>query len=250
MNYQGAIELPPTEYQELKNSDKLSSLYAILQQKERVQHVSQKYPFQIKTPNWLIEEWNPQQLELTSKNYILAMFLPYERENIEKQAADFFGVFIGNKTVAEIKKSMQQKEMVLRHNEHGFLVDDIRILHETALKAVQFLTGKVKEPAHQTTSMSKINNQYSKKERNSDLHDLLKRVIIEKPSYSAKQIWTAIELDFTIDEGEREFDQYNILRDVSASELLWESRYGNGGTFKFSSLGTTVSKIRKKINTN
>lgn len=173
-------------------------------------------------PNWLIEEWSPRQLEQTSNNYNLAMFLPYERENVEKQAADFFGGGIGNKTVADIKKSMQQKEMVLRYSEHEFLIDDIRILHDVALEAVQILKGTVAGPTYKASLVSNTNNQDSKKERNGDLHDLLKRIIIEKPSYSAKKIWAAIEQDFSIDEGEREFYWF---REVTYTDKNFTSGY-------------------------
>jgi len=250
VNYQGAIELSPIEYQNLKTSGKLSAIYATLQQKDKIQHVSKEYPFQVNTPNLVIEEWRPKQIEQISWKLIPAMFLPYERENLEKQALDFLGLFVGMKTVADIKKSKQQKEMVLNHSERKFLTDDIRILHDTALEAVRILTGQKTKTTQQPALNNKLDKELVKKERNNDLHDLLKRIIVKKPSFSAKQIWAAIEMDFAIDEGEREFDEYNILRDVSASEILWESRYANGGTLKFSSLSVTVSNIRKKINTN
>lgn len=79
-----------------------------------------------------------------------------------------------------------------------------------------------------------------------DLHEVLGHMLLAAERDSAKEIWQVLEREAATSEGERTFDRYNILVDVSGSEVLWRDRAkGKEHYFSFASLGPTLTKIRK-----
>lgn len=85
--------------------------------------------------------------------------------------------------------------------------------------------------------------------RSSDFSHLVNIIISSQPHISAKEFWTILEKEIQTDEGQREYDKYNILTQQIGNEIFWRSRYGNSGSQKFNSINTTLSRAKKKLKT-
>lgn len=85
--------------------------------------------------------------------------------------------------------------------------------------------------------------------RTTQFHELLAELLKAHPKLSKKHCEKILRQERELLKEEREFDRKGIIVDISDTELVWESSYGNRQTIKLSSLGTILSKVRKKINT-
>ena len=94
------------------------------------------------------------------------------------------------------------------------------------------------------TAIAPAGNQKSNKREN-ELHTLIERIVMENPRITAKETWRMIEVDW--DRDEPIFDLDGILMVVDSTSLRWKSRYGKTQTFKFTSLDSALSRIKKKI---
>tara|TARA_Y100001938_G_C7864097_1_gene317056 strand:- start:75 stop:590 length:516 start_codon:yes stop_codon:yes gene_type:complete len=83
--------------------------------------------------------------------------------------------------------------------------------------------------------------------RSSQFHELLAELIRIHPKLSKKQCEKILRQEVELSKDERTYDRKGVILDISDTELLWESSYGNQQTIKLNSLGTILSKVRKKI---
>jgi len=89
--------------------------------------------------------------------------------------------------------------------------------------------------------------QTEKKTRSNQLTELLERIVADNPKISAKQAWRVLETEVALDIDERIYDTDAILKDVSNTEIAWQSRYGNSSVTKLSTFDAAVSRVRKRL---
>ena len=89
-----------------------------------------------------------------------------------------------------------------------------------------------------------------KQTRSNQLTELLERIVSANPTISAKQAWRVIETEVELETDERLYDIDGILKDVTNSEIAWQSRYGNSSITKLSTFDAAVSRVRKRLNAN
>ena len=89
-----------------------------------------------------------------------------------------------------------------------------------------------------------------KKTRSNQLTELLERIVSANPTISAKEAWRVIETEVELETDERLYDIDAILKDVTNSEIAWQSRYGNSSITKLSTFDAAISRVRKRLNAN
>lgn len=93
----------------------------------------------------------------------------------------------------------------------------------------------------------KLPDPTNPKKRSNQLTELLERILIANPKISAKAAWRVLEDEVSKDIDERLYDVDAILKDVSNTEIAWQSRYGNSSITKLSTFDGAVSRVRKRI---
>ncbi|MFK5949011.1 MAG: hypothetical protein QM500_09625 [Methylococcales bacterium] len=211
--YTGLVRLSNSAKNNLLSNGSIHEYSVVLDDINGLKNITTDYPFKTELPNNVISEWNSV---VTNDQYGIQAYLINNLEGelmLSPKVISFENLLVPNFQVEHIQHLLRESSDSLNSSEDN----------------TQNLTDSAKQ------------------KRESDLHWIITQIILNKPSITAKAVWFAIEEDSTLDEGYRIYDKHNILTDVSATEICWESRYGNGGSLKFSSINVTVSKIKKKL---
>ncbi|MDO6686732.1 MULTISPECIES: hypothetical protein [unclassified Agarivorans] len=274
-NYRGWMGVSAKSASNIIDSGKSQVYFGRATANAGVELVSEVYPFQVYYPNNLIAEWGrPSEMS----DYPHLRVYPYfiERASNQRLMAQgqemFFGAMKGLASLrkdfdpedehvlkyeADITKSKEDAELTpeLILSEIGFTFQrselGISLASLKKLEAQMFGSPEVEQPIAGKQIQAIEPEQTNTLTFNNDLHEVLYNILIAGGDTSHKGVWRTLENEFAKDEGERPFDKYNILLDVSATELLWVSRAGlNRQTMKFSSLATALSKLKKRIISN
>jgi len=221
--YSGLIRLNKQSRKDMLRRKTVTVNHVILDDTSGLKFISNQYPFKTPLPNSLISGW-----------------LAVEYSELESSGLEAFFIVDDSGELDAIKHTFVFENLIVP----DFQVEDIKALLDIAydIDSGGLQLYEESEEHEVDTKISKITVP-----RGSDLTQLLSLMIGENLGISAKGIWAKLENEVEIDEGDRLYDKYNILRSISGSEIYWVSRYGNDNYFKFASIGPTVSKIKKSL---
>jgi hypothetical protein len=253
--YSGLISLTKNQQISLFENEKVKISTSKILQKDKITQYSPVYPFTVKIPNTVFSEWWAAAFESIPYETIHFCFKPDERKSMINKIDRFIHQV---SAIQSIKSSSKLSTALVDKSKHiedelfykwnSFTVSDICIIASELEKAQMYLTENV--VLKETPLIKPVTQMRNPTvERESDFNSLLTRIISSERYISAKSVWSILEGEVKLQANERKFDQYNILKSIIADELFWESRYGNSGTQKFSSLNTTVSRVKKKLKT-
>jgi len=251
--YSGLISLTKNQQISLFEKEKVKIPTSKILQKDKITQYSPVYPFTVEMPNTVFSEWWTAAFESIPYETIHFCFKPDERKSMIKATKRLFNQLSaiqlmesGSKISTALVDNSKHIENELFYKWNSFTVSDICIIASELEKAQMYLTGNV--DLKETPLIKPVTQMRNPTvERESDFNSLLTRIISYDRYISAKSVWSILEGEVKLQANERKFDQYNILKRIIADELFWESRYGNSGTQKFSSLNTTVSRVKKKL---
>ena len=191
------------------------------------------YPFQLKLPNPYMNSWRPRKLRDMPVSDIEAIVMARE-------------VTDERKLLSSILKSYnipQDIPQVIKSNSISIKLEDAVVRREHLLHA-----NLLSEPKVTIADDIDRPNLNTGNHRSNQFHELLAELIGTHPKLSKKQCEKILRQEVELSKDERSYDRKGIILDISDTELLWESSYGNQQTIKLNSLGTILSKVRKKIN--
>jgi hypothetical protein len=249
-SYSGLVSISDNEQLELIKNDSIKSRQFTLLQKSNITQLESEYPFESSIPNALLAEWKPKSLEQIIFGTVSATICPKEQKNALKTAGQSF-----LKVLADIGKKPENDVKVDtsiydKFPDFQFLFKDIELTQKDICVLYQDLEllGIVNEATNPVKKFEVKSHPVSEKaSRTNDFHDLLKRILREQPSLSAKKIWIILEKECDLPNGERQYDEHNILRDIFDGEIYWISIHQNENYFKFSSLAATLSKLKMHL---
>ncbi|GDY28301.1 hypothetical protein AHAT_41910 [Agarivorans sp. Toyoura001] len=265
-NYRGWVGVPAEHAVTIVDEKKVRLRFGRAIDITGAELLSAPIPYTVSFPNELYREWGyPRELtehpvihifpffeQVLSETHDWVKGLDMIQNMLEKNAPAGFETepFVCDSLR---KKAEQTPEYVLKEHPFEFEYKDLGISLASLkkLEAQMFGTPEV-EALNPVEQVQPIEPKHANTLTfNNDLHEVLYNILIAGGDTSHKGVWRTLENEFTKDEGERQFDKYNILLDVSATELLWVSRAGlNRQTMKFSSLATALSKLKKRIISN
>ncbi|GFD68971.1 hypothetical protein [Alteromonas sp. KUL106] len=191
------------------------------------------YPFQLKLPNPYMNSWRPRKLRDMPVSDIEAIVMAKE-------------VIDERKLLSSILKSHnipQDIPQVIKSNSISIKLEDAVVRRDHLLHA-----NLLSEPKVTISDDIGRSNLSTGNHRSNQFHELLTELIRIHPKLSKKQCEKILRQEVELSKDERSYDRKGIILDISDTELLWESSYGNQQTIKLNSLGTILSKVRKKIN--
>ncbi|MEQ5805829.1 hypothetical protein J3369_00270 [Alteromonas sp. NFXS44] len=228
--YEGVISLTADDSITLLHSGSFSITQVTLADRANATLVSRKYPFKKPLPNEYMKEWDTHKLGELPEHDIEAVFKGIEEE------ATAQGIFLPDSNRSADALSIR-KGSELAHLTHAV------IQHRHLVEAGLLNASKSHSETNKPIPQKGLNGQ-----RISDLHHLLSVILQSDPKISTKHCEVLLREEVSRNKDERDYDSIGILIDISDSELVWESKRGNRQTFKLSSLGATLSSIRKRLN--
>ena len=241
--YEGLFGLYRDDALKLFQSGKVSVGKGVLLEPEKADILSTDYPFKTQLPNGLIHSWNPASFKGSTVKIVDVIKYPFESKSI---ASVFNDAIKHLKTGAleNAEKSVTTftgyDDYQLSHNSTTYKLEDTCVPTFELYRA-----GFINESP---IARSVGQEEYPVGKRTNELHELLFKILQQTDKkLSAKQCEKILVSESELHIDERLYDTGGILRAVSDSELAWESSRGNYQTIQLSSLGTTLSKLRKRF---
>lgn len=191
------------------------------------------YPFQQKLPNPYMNSWRPRKLRDMPVSDIEAIVMAREVTDERKLLG---GILKSHNIPQDIPQ-------VIKSNPISIKLEDAVVRRDHLLHA-----DLLSEPKVTITDDTDYSNLSTGNLRSNQFHELLAELIRIHPKLSKKQCEKILRQEVELSKDERTYDRKGVILDISDTELLWESSYGNQQTIKLNSLGTILSKVRKKIN--
>lgn len=191
------------------------------------------YPFQQKLPNPYMNSWRPRKLRDMPVSDIEAIVMAREVTDERKLLG---GILKSHNIPQDIPQ-------VIKSNPISIKLEDAVVRRDHLLHA-----DLLSEPKVTITDDTDYSNLSTGNLRSNQFHELLAELIRIHPKLSKKQCEKILRQEVELSKDERNYDRKGVILDISDTELLWESSYGNQQTIKLNSLGTILSKVRKKIN--
>jgi len=282
-NYRGWVGVSAKSASNIIDSGKSQVYFGRATANAGVELVSEVYPFQVSYPNNLVAEWGrPSEFSVYPHLRVYPYFV--ERASDQRLKAQgkemFFGAMKGLASLrknfdpedehvlkyeADITKSKEDAELTpeLILSEIGFTFQrselGISLASLKKLEAQIFGNEEVEAPALQEPSTAqsdaaRIEDKLEHKSLDSisfknDLHEVIARILDDAEQTDYKSVWRYLENEAKTDEGERKYDIYNIIKDVSESQVFWRTRRKNNTrTLSFGSLSTVISRVKELTN--
>ncbi|GMM71673.1 hypothetical protein MTsDn5_16250 [Alteromonas gracilis] len=191
------------------------------------------FPFQQKLPNSFMNSWRPRKLRDMPVSDIEAIVMAREVTDERK--------FLSS--VLKSHNIHQDIPKIIKSNPVSVKLEDAVVRRDHLLHA-----NLLSEPKVTIADDIDSSNLNTGNHRSNQFHELLAELIRIHPKLSKKQCEKILRQEVELSKDERSYDRKGIILDISDTELLWESSYGNQQTIKLNSLGTILSKVRKKIN--
>lgn len=228
--YEGIVTLSCDDSIELLHKCTLPVTHVTLANRAKAMLVSRKYPYKSPMPNQFISSWESHKLGELPEHDIEAIFSGNEIENMANRVLEM----LQKSPVAYPKTFIQKGVEVINQDRVLF---QHRHLVEAGLIAPQTVQKELVQDGKGRLSGQRV----------SDFHELLARILNTDLKTSTKRCEAILRNEVSLPVIERELDYKGILIDISATELVWKSSRGNRQTFKLSSLGPTLSNIKKKL---
>lgn len=255
----------------LINKGRARALEFGLIKRKNMQHIDVSYPFRTPTPNTFMHSWEPLDKQELLERPLGARLFPKEGINLLELVGSLY------KGIADISQKAKEAgivekadgfETIPRSESEKFDIKDqnqllktadILVLHQDLVRlgiikeqpAPLSLEQEQKQAQIESksaeTKLDELPPPETPKKRSNQLTDLLERILLANPKISAKEAWRVLEDEVSRDLDERTFDIDGILKDVSHSEIAWQSRYGNSSITKLSTFDGLVSRVRKRL---
>lgn len=191
------------------------------------------FPFKQKLPNSFMNSWRPRNLRDLPVSDIEAIVMAREVTDELKLLSSILDAHCISQNIPKVIKS----------NPVSIKLEDAVVRRDHLLHA-----NLLSEPKVTISDDIGRSNLSTGNHRSNQFHELLTELIRIHPKLSKKQCEKILRQEVELSKDERSYDRKGIILDISDTELLWESSYGNQQTIKLNSLGTILSKVRKKIN--
>ncbi|WP_139302629.1 hypothetical protein [Thalassotalea sp. PP2-459] len=257
-NYSGLISLTSKEQTELFEKNKLNLTQSNILQKEKLVSYKASYPFNVTTPNTVIEEWNEKELTDIEWEHLPFRFYPEERKSNLKMfegLVEQLGAIAEVKTTGKYSGDSIPNPLVTVKNElffhwKSFSLNDVCILADEIIKAQQvtgIIQNEVIEEPKVKLSTTTVHKEI--KTRTDDFNDLLIEIIRANPKKTAKIYWRIIEEESSELEGCRVFDKNNLIRAISENDSIeWVDKKSRPRkSISFGSFSNRVSRMKKLI---
>lgn len=226
LNYEGLVKLSIDDSIELVHTKSVKTDVVFLSERAYCTVETAEYPYRGKVPNSIFKAWKrTKYLDLPEEN-IPAMFKP--KETILKNPLSHLV------PKGEVWSTLSQ----ITRQPSVFVLDNVAVQHKDLVEAGLF-------PNKQKQDIP--NSLLLEGKRISPLHEMLAQILIANQDISAKACELLLRQEAQLRPDEREFDSLGVLIDISDSELIWKNTKGGRVTFKLSSLGATISSIRKRL---
>ncbi|MDO6763705.1 hypothetical protein [Agarivorans sp. 1_MG-2023] len=273
-NYRGWVGIPAEHAVTIVDEKKVRLRFGRAVDITGAELLSAPIPYTVGFPNKLYREWGyPRELtehpvinifpffeQVLSETHDWVKGLDMIQNMLEKNAP------AGYQTDPFVSDSLREKaeqtpEYVLKEHPFEFEYKDLGISLASLkkLEAQIFGNEEVEVPALQEQSTApsdavRIGDKLERKPLDSisfknDLHEVIARILGDAEQTDYKSVWRYLENEAKTDEGERKYDIYNIIKDVSESQVLWRTRRKNDTrTLSFGSLSTVISRVKELIN--
>lgn len=240
-NYEGLIGLYRHDALQLLQSGKARVSRGVLLEPEKAKILSTDYPFKTQVPNSFLHSWNAASFKGAKVKSVDVKKYPFESKSIASIIKDArVAAKSPDLEISERLTSTSYDNYQLTSDSDIYKLPDICVTADELYRA-----GVIDEPP---TLKAMTKEDYDVGKRSNELHELLFKILQHtNKKLPAKQCEKILVSEAQLADSEREFDTAAILRDVSESELAWVSSRGNYQTFQLSSLGTTLSKLRKRF---
>ena len=231
-SYSGLLSLYPKDQTEIFEKKSVRISFANVVQKEKVKNFSNKYPFDVETPNPIIHDWHPFELSKVKREHIPCIFRPQEWQKMQQN----INALLNNLKI-DIKElrinSSESEEDKLCSASELFRLKDVCITRKQLEKSL-ILLGKINttQPKHS------ISNNNSKRQ----IDQLLIRLMENSPDAKPAELWSELEEDCNREL--RLFDTDEILDEVGKKELFWFDLDGDVLPLKRRSFYNLIKKLK------
>lgn len=226
-----------------------------LTEKDKIIYISESYEFKVPLPNNYIKYWQPNMLSNIEWNKIPAKRYPTigkDNAQLFKVAIESISGSISGKDVSNLFDDESQIKDVLKAPFLQIKKEDLCVTQAQLINLGVIKPDKGSESTQNIAnniSLLKINSQEPIK-RSSQLTTLIERIVIAKPKIKTIEVWRRLRVEVETDLLDREYDTEGILKDMTANELFWDSRYGHSPSVKKSTFDAKVSRIRTRLGIN
>lgn len=223
------------------------------------------YPFKRPVPHLPVIDWQPidqnsaigrsQTIAKQYENWPIgqntplyvcaATPLPTEYENQVKALTNWLDKLNKTREYEPLHKGATDSnlmELDFRTNS-VFTQEDLRIPASEIARYKEQLSEQDK--ARKIAEVITPETTYTQRRRDSQLHDIIERIIEKKPDISAKDAWSIIQKDSELDDPL--FDIDHILEKVDANCIEWTSRNGSSQSMTWGSFQAKLSQIKKRV---
>lgn len=201
------------------------------------------YPFQ--HPHRALSDWRPVAQDQAPLSHFEAIPMPSEQQTVPSQLKSLlnrcidanpepYKPFIDQPPFDEAKP---EPAFHLVFKNSSFSPDDLRVSHSDIERCQdRFVLEQATKPEPAAKGG---------RERENQLHTLIRRILITEPSLDAKRLWRLIQHESQAEEPR--FDSDAILLRVDEDSIEWHSRQGAERELRWQSFGPLVSKLRKQL---
>lgn len=246
--YRGHVQLHEDYIATLLDNEPLNmhSGSCMLLEPEGVQNWRTAYPFKKPLPHEPLSAWEPKgrsklalfetaavpfPTEGVSYEKMLEFATRFSEQNKQTTATGMPLPLVDLNNIADLKLNFSQPKV--------FKPDSLRIACSELLRYQNAQT-----PTSQLTPPPLLVGTSGDVERENQLHTLILRILEENPKITAKAAQRLIEEDYEADQPT--YDTNNILWDIKPEGVYWRSRSKTEQYLAWASLGSLLSKVRKK----
>ncbi|MBU2877715.1 hypothetical protein [Aliiglaciecola lipolytica] len=224
--YSGLIRLVKNSKKDILRNQNITTCHVILDELKGLKFSSNIYPFDTYLPNEVLTNWDSHEYAELPISGLESFLITSTFGQLQKCYRKF---------------TLQDLIVTDHQTEH---VKQLLIAHEEPPIPTEVAIESARETGHEIKR--DFNFEFDVPIGN-DFNQLLCMMLKDDLAISAKAAWAVLEREVATDEGDRDYDNYNILRSISATEVCWTSRYGNDDYFQFPSMGPTLTRLRKKV---
>ncbi len=252
--YRGHYSLHLSSVQRLLDNEKIhiGKGSGRLLDRNGISHLSTDYPFKMNLPHDSFTEWRTLGDESIKAHVDRLAATPFPKEG-ESGLKVFEDLMISiadgmgkSKNSENYERQYQGPELVLNFNTNSeFAPEDLRIPKSEINRYKASLESQQSE--HNAEKAIEKIALLKPKQRESQLHNLVNRILDKEPQIAAKRAWALIEQDANSDDPI--FDSESILQQVDANCIEWCSRNGTEQSLTWGSFQGLLSKLKKSRQT-
>ncbi|WP_339614859.1 hypothetical protein [uncultured Gilvimarinus sp.] len=198
----------------------------------RVSQWNSSNPWKFELPEPPIYKWQGREFESLNGDNLYAVSLPKETFDVSDQLTRLTEQMETISKTGRMAGVENKMKRVLNFPHFKIKPEAIRL----AASELNKLKEKPRIEANTTKPNIPIINH--------ELHALIYRILSNNPKISAKGVWKLIREDFESDNPA--YDTEGILVDATYADLLWKTPRGDKTAFSYSSLNSTMSKLRRQ----